>query len=99
MSLLGEKGHHIPERTCVVCGNKRAKAELFRLVLDDARQVCLDVRQDRQGRGAYVCRNPECLARLTLSRLQKTLKRPLPQTAWNSAQAMMEAFESHGGQR
>jgi predicted RNA-binding protein YlxR (DUF448 family) len=82
-----------PQRMCIVCGNKRAKAELIRLALDEKSKVCLDYRQRRRGRGCYVCQRPECLTRVKLASLEKAFRRSLPQTAWNPALTMAEALQ------
>lgn len=52
---------HRPVRTCVGCGQRRAQAELLRVVLVDGSPVV--ERGDRRrapGRGAWVC-GPECV--------------------------------------
>lgn len=82
-----------PQRTCIVCGSKRAKAELLRLALDEARKVCLDYRQRLHGRGSYVCPKPECLTRVKVAYLEKAFRRSLPQGSWNPALTMAEALQ------
>ncbi|WP_073036877.1 YlxR family protein [Desulfacinum infernum] len=62
---MGRAGH-IPYRTCLVCRSRRPKASLLRLAVDDRGEVVPDPRQDRPGRGAYVC--SACLGRLTFDR-------------------------------
>lgn len=79
----------IPQRTCVVCGSKRAKSELLRLVVDIAGRVYPDRHQRRQGRGAYVCRSADCQVRLKRIRLQKAFRRSLA----DSALEMIEALQ------
>ena len=51
---------HIPERMCVGCRKMKPKAELFRVVRigTDAE---LDEKQNKSGRGAYVCRDAACI--------------------------------------
>lgn len=49
---MGSQG---PERTCIGCGQKRPKAELFRLVVGPGGEPTLDRSQDAPGRGAYLC--------------------------------------------
>ena len=83
-----------PQRTCVVCGSKKAKADLLRLALDGDNRVCLDHGQRCHGRGAYVCHQPKCLTGVKLAQLQKAFRRSLNVDAWNRAQAMAEAL--HG---
>jgi len=53
---------HIPIRTCICCGANRNKRELIRLVLDPGDVVVRDNRGNGQGRGAYICRNEDCLS-------------------------------------
>ena len=88
--------HRVPVRTCIVCNRKRAKAELLRLVLNATDKVCLDQRQRGQGRGAYICVQPECLARLKPRQLERAFRKCLPEDAWSPAQAMVATFQSHG---
>lgn len=46
-------------RTCVSCGVKKEKSELIRFVLDET--VQMDVKQCREGRGAYLCGDEKCM--------------------------------------
>ena len=94
--MIGGKKWRKPQRTCIVCGSKRAKLDLLRLALDGEGRVCLDHLQRYPGRGGYVCPRPDCLARLKLSHLQKAFRRLLPETAWNPGLAIMEALQSCG---
>jgi len=57
---------HIPVRTCVVCGKKRSKYELIRLVVDKEGIVRQDNKGRLGGRGAYVCPKKECLEKIIL---------------------------------
>ena len=50
---------HIPERTCIACGNKKPKADLLRVVRSPEGRVSLDPTGKASGRGAYVC-GPGC---------------------------------------
>ena len=92
-----EKKRHVAQRTCIVCGRKMAKTHLFRLVVDLENKVCLDRRQLCGGRGAYVCKVPECLTRVKLSRLQKAFRQRLHEDKWSPILTMMEAFQRSSG--
>ncbi len=50
---------HIPERTCIGCGNKKPKVELVRVARSPQGQVSVDNTGKAPGRGAYVC-GPDC---------------------------------------
>ena len=54
------KTRHIPERTCVGCGQKRPKGELVRVVRTPQGALILDVTGKNPGRGAYLCHQPVC---------------------------------------
>jgi hypothetical protein len=51
-----------PVRKCIVCGARRPKFSLTRLVLDAEAEIMPDPAQHLPGRGAYACAG--CLARL-----------------------------------
>lgn len=63
---------HVPERSCIGCGEKKQKSSLIRIVrirentsANDARDAAgfmLDRTGRMNGRGAYLCDNAECLA-------------------------------------
>ena len=66
---------HIPVRTCISCGMKRAKGEMVRLVTDEAGFLLRDELMRKQGRGAYVCDSKECGEDLLKNkRLQKIFR-------------------------
>jgi len=88
-----EKKGRQPQRTCIVCHGKRAKAELLRLALDDKDRVYLDHRQHHRGRGGYVCPRPECLTRIKLAHLNRAFRRTLSADAWNPGITMAEALK------
>jgi predicted RNA-binding protein YlxR (DUF448 family) len=51
---------HIPQRTCVVCRQVKAKRELIRLVRLAEGSVDVDSSGKKAGRGTYLCPTPEC---------------------------------------
>ncbi|MCX5774707.1 MAG: YlxR family protein [Fusobacteria bacterium] len=51
------------ERSCVICRKKDEKSNLVRMTKND-NEVQLDFEQRSDGRGFYVCKTPECIARL-----------------------------------
>ena len=68
---------HIPERTCVACGDRRPKAELVRIARSPQGHVSFDFVGKAPGRGAYVC-GPGCLdTALGRGRLARSLGQPL----------------------
>lgn len=53
----------IPVRTCIACRQERPKREMMRVV-KNADGVFLDFSGRLPGRGAYVCADSACIARL-----------------------------------
>ncbi|WP_353423635.1 RNase P modulator RnpM [Christensenella massiliensis] len=50
-----------PVRMCIACRSGKLKGELIRLVRTKEGQLLVDRTGKAQGRGAYVCRNRECI--------------------------------------
>ncbi len=68
------KPRKIPMRMCVGCREMKEKRELIRIVRTPEGETLIDPGGKKSGRGAYVCRNPECLKRAIK---QKQLERQL----------------------
>jgi predicted RNA-binding protein YlxR (DUF448 family) len=69
---------HVPQRTCVGCGQIRSKREMVRIVRTPDGGVEIDETGKRSGRGAYLCRRQECWeVALTKDRLEYALKTSL----------------------
>ena len=51
---------HVPQRTCVICRQVRAKRELTRLVYQEGQGIALDPAGKAPGRGAYLCDRRVC---------------------------------------
>lgn len=62
----------IPMRRCVGCGTNKEKRELIRIVRTPEGKIFLDRSGRMNGRGAYLCDNPECLAK---ARKRRSLNR------------------------
>jgi len=66
---------HIPQRTCVACGEVRPQRELVRLVRVSGGGVEVDPVGRKPGRGAYLCSTPDCWqAGLKKGRLEYVLR-------------------------
>lgn len=61
-----------PLRKCTGCNQMKPKQELVRVVRSPDGEVSLDLTGKKPGRGAYVCRNEECLKK---ARKAKRLER------------------------
>ena len=85
----------IPQRQCMGCRERRAKRELIRVVRTPEGNVNLDFGGKMNGRGAYVCPDPECLKKALRS---KALDRSLEVTIPEEVIARLEKeMEGHNG--
>ncbi len=55
-------------RKCVACGDIRPKSELFRIVRNREGEITVDLSGRADGRGAYLCRNVDCMRKAVSSR-------------------------------
>ena len=53
----------IPLRKCTGCGEMKPKKELVRVITTVDDEILMDLTGKMNGRGAYVCRDVECLKR------------------------------------
>ena len=88
------KGRHIPERSCVACGQKLPKQELTRIVRTAEGTATVDRSGNMAGRGAYLCRSSVCWQR----GLQKGgLERSLKLTLSSHDRARLLAYSQEAG--
>ncbi len=57
------KQNKVPMRRCIGCMESRPKRELIRVVASPEGEVRLDPSGKANGRGAYLCPDPECVAK------------------------------------
>ncbi len=62
------KERKTPMRMCTGCGEMKPKRELVRVVRSAEGNVSLDLTGKANGRGAYICRNVECLKKAQKSK-------------------------------
>lgn len=58
----------IPMRRCLGCFESKPKKELIRIVKNKDGEISLDKTGKKQGRGAYICGNKECLEKAIKSK-------------------------------
>lgn len=54
-------GGNVPIRTCLGCGNKKAKNNLLRFTVNKEKVLFVDTKGQLCGRGAYCCNKNDCL--------------------------------------
>ena len=68
----------IPQRQCMGCRERRAKRELIRVVRSPEGNVNLDFGGKAPGRGAYLCKNAQCMEKALRQRqLERAFEAPI----------------------
>lgn len=69
----------IPLRQCVGCNQMGNKKEMIRVIKTAEDEIVLDTTGRKNGRGAYVCANRDCLDKaLKHKGLERSLKTSIP---------------------
>ena len=84
-------GKKEPLRQCIGCMEMKPKKEFIRIVKNKLGEVSLDTTGKAQGRGAYICKNPECLKKTIKSRrLEKVFEMKIPEEILSEMQKRLE---------
>ena len=84
----------VPMRQCLGCREMKPKKELIRVVRSPEGEISLDFRGKKNGRGAYICSNPDCLKRAVKSKaLERALSSAVPEEIYLRLSEEMEAGE------
>ena len=87
------KPRKIPMRMCVGCREMKEKKQLIRVVRSPEGEVSLDPGGKKSGRGAYVCRNADCLKRaIRQKQLERQLDVTLPAETVDALTAAMNGL-------
>ena len=72
-------------RMCVVCREMRDKGDLIRVVKTSDGKIFVDNSQKQDGRGAYICKNGECLEKLNKNKaFNRAFKMPVSEEIYQS---------------
>ena len=82
----------IPMRQCLGCREMKPKRELVRVVRSPAGEIGLDFRGKAPGRGAYVCRDAQCLKKAIRAKaLERAFSAQIPSEIYERLEQEMEA--------
>ena len=86
----------IPMRQCLGCREMKPKATLIRVVRSPEGEISLDGRGKASGRGAYVCKDSNCLKKARKSKaIERSLETQIPDEIYDRLEQEMEA-ETNG---
>ena len=82
----------IPQRQCMGCRERKANREMIRVVRCPDGAVNLDFGGKMNGRGAYICPDPECLKKAIRAKsLERSLEVAIPEEVYARLTREMEA--------
>ncbi|KHO39409.1 RNase P modulator RnpM [Clostridium tetani] len=78
------KTRKIPQRMCTGCMEMKPKKELIRVVRNKEGEVSIDLTGKKSGRGAYICKDVNCLQKsFKTRRLEKNLEATISEELFN----------------
>ncbi|MDO5590753.1 MAG: YlxR family protein [Lachnospiraceae bacterium] len=82
-------------RQCVGCREMKNKKEMIRVIRTSDAEFVLDATGKKNGRGAYICPNKECLTQAINNRgLERSFKQAIPKEVYETLEKEMEHLES-----
>lgn len=82
----------IPERKCKGCNEKFPKKELLRIVRTPEGEVVVDTIGKQNGRGVYICKNPDCFKKVRKGdKLSQNLEVKVPESVYEKIAALLES--------
>lgn len=83
----------IPQRKCVGCNEMKDKKSLLRIVRSPEGEISLDLTGKKNGRGAYVCPDKDCITKAVKEkRLERALEKAISDEVYEK---LLEDFD-HG---
>ena len=85
----------IPLRQCVGCGEMKGKKDMIRVLRTAEDQICLDATGKKNGRGAYICRDRECLKKAAKNKgLELSFKMSIPASVYSMLEEEFDHLEA-----
>lgn len=81
----------VPMRQCVGCQEMKNKKEMIRVIRTNEQEFLLDATGKKNGRGAYICPDPECLQKAVKNKgLERSFKQAIPKEVYEILKEEME---------
>lgn len=79
-----------PQRTCMGCNSKKDKKDLIRIVKNKENQISIDRTGKKEGRGAYLCDEIQCLEKIIKSkRLEKIFEMKISEEIYENLRGVI----------
>lgn len=84
-----------PLRQCLGCGQMRDKREMIRVIRTREEEFVLDATGRKNGRGAYVCPDCECLKKVIKTKaLDRAFKMNVPEETYQMLEGELTNYET-----
>ena len=81
-------------RQCTGCREMRSKRDMIRVIKTAENEICIDATGRKNGRGAYICPNMDCLKQAMKNRgLERSLKTAIPETVYQQLEEEMSHID------
>ena len=85
----------IPMRKCVGCQEMKSKREMIRILKTESEEIILDATGKKNGRGAYICPNAQCLKKAIENKgLERSFKMPVDKEVYDNLKGVFENIEA-----
>ena len=85
----------VPMRKCVGCQEMKSKKEMMRVIKTADGEFLLDATGRKNGRGAYLCPDRECLTKAIKNKgLERSFKQSIPEEVYQALEKEMESIGS-----
>ena len=85
----------VPLRQCIGCGEMKSKKEMMRVIKTAEGDISLDITGKKNGRGAYLCMQQECLQKARKNKgLERSFKMSIPEEVYNTLDKEFEEIET-----
>ncbi len=84
-----------PLRQCLGCGQMRDKRELVRIIKTNEDEFILDATGKKNGRGAYVCPDSECIKKVIKTKaLDRAFKMSVGEDVYSMLEGELKNYEA-----
>lgn len=84
----------VPMRQCTGCREMKSKREMIRVIRTTEGEICIDATGRKNGRGAYICPNMDCLKLAVKNRgLERSLKMAIPESVYQQLEEEMSHID------
>lgn len=85
----------IPQRQCVGCKEMKNKKELIRILKTETEGIIIDVTGKKNGRGAYICPNADCLKKaIDTKGLDRSFKMSVGREIYDNLKKELDKIEA-----